>query len=158
MCHGMMGLILAALPSKDTPVAAMCQHMKEVAKDTISCPWPAVREWSNTVFDRLDKGDITWANYDEIQRDRFKLSFSAPPLEQQQTPCQAFNFRSCPHSDSHEEGPVTLRHWCGFCMFASNTHSMHTVRQCNSKKASTIVTTNKPGKYPPRLKPDQPKN
>ena len=158
MCHGMMGLILAALPSKDTPVAAMCQHMKEVAEDTISRPWPAVREWSNTVFDRLDKGDITWANYDEIQRDRYKLSFSAPPLEQQQTPCQAFNFRSCPNSDSHEEGPVTLRHWCGFCMFASNTHSMHTVRQCNSKKASTIVTTNKPGKYPPRPKPDQPKN
>ena len=42
MCHGMMGLILAALPTKDTPVAAMCQHMKEVAEDTISRPWPAV--------------------------------------------------------------------------------------------------------------------
>ena len=157
MCHGMMGLVLVPLPSKDTPAAGMDQHMKEMPR-TQSLAHGQLSENGLTLSlttwtGATSHGPIMTRSRGTVPNSHFRL-----PLKQQQTLCQAFIFWLCLHSYSYEKGLVTLCHWCGFCMFASNTHSMHTVRQCNSKKANIIVTSNKPGKYPPPPKPDQLKN
>ena len=76
----------------------LIDHLQQVCQDAMDRPWPAVLKWSNqTVFDRLERADITWRDREEIYYDRLRLSLSAhtEAPSQQTAPCPAFNAGMC---------------------------------------------------------------
>ena len=156
---GMAGMVLAMLGDQSSPAAAACRHLREAAEDHITRPWSMVREWSKTMFDRLNIGEIAWDDYDEMLHERIKLCFSAPPKVPMVVPCPYFSAGNCEHSACHDEGDLSLRHICPFCYASGAGRQDHPIFKCNSKKAYTSAPRPQ-FKNQPRVKPDQlpPKN
>ena len=132
--NGLAGMILNALPDQSTRAAALCRHLREAAEDAVDKPWPVVREWSKSVFDRMERGEITWDTYSEIQNDRLKLTLSWAPPERAIYPCALFQNRQCPEPDSHTEHAVTYRHVCAFCYYTASALRPHSFLKCTVKK------------------------
>ena len=95
-------------------------------------PWNVVREWSKTMFDRLNLCEITWDDDDEIQRE---ICFSAPPKVSVIVPCPYFNAGNCNHTRCHEKGQFSLPYICPFCYALGAGRQDHLIFKCNSKQA-----------------------
>ena len=132
---GMAGMVLSMMDDQASPAAAACRHLREAAEDHITRPWPTVREWSKTLFDRLALGEIEWDDYEEMHRERIKICFSAPPKVATIVPCPFFSAGNCDHTNCHEEGDLSLRHICPFCYVAGGGRQDHPIFKCNSKRA-----------------------
>ena len=149
-------MVLSLIADQSSATAAACRHLREAAEDHITRPWSVVRDWSKTVFDRLALAEIAWDDYDEMQCERIKTCFSAPPAVTTIVPCPHFNAGNCEHSVGHEEGTLSLRHICPFCYASGAGRQDHPVFKCNSKRAYNSAP--KP-QYPKPLgkpKSDQP--
>ena len=134
--NGMTGIILNAMSDQASRPAAICRHLREVAEDVADRKWESVRRWSKAIFDRMERSEVTWDMYDEIQRERMKLSYSAPPPQRVVTICLPYNRQECPESDIHVTDDVQYRHVCGYCFFnTSGSFNPHPVKQCTTKKA-----------------------
>ena len=94
---GMAGMVLSMLEDQSSPAAAACRHLREGAKDTNNHPWSTVREWSKSTFDRLALGEIRWDDYEEMQRERLMICFSAPAITPTIVPCPYFSAGNCQH-------------------------------------------------------------
>ena len=132
---GMAGMVLSMLDDQSSPAAAACRHLREAAEDHITRTWSVVREWSKTMFDRLNLGEIAWDDYDEMQRERIKICFSAPPKVPIIIPCPYFSAGNCEFTEGHEEGQLSMRHICPFCYASGAGRQDHPIFRCNSKKA-----------------------
>ena len=153
--NGMAGMVLSMMPDQSLPAAAACRHLREAAEDHMTRTWPVVREWSKVVFERMSLGELAWDDYDEIQRERIKLCFSAPPRMSAIVPCPHFNGGNCEYDACHEEGPLSLRHICPFCYAAGGGRQHHPIFKCNSKKAYNSAPK-PPFNKQLKPKPDQP--
>ena len=124
----------------------LVEHLNQVACDATSRPWPDVRNWSDSVFGRIEKGDITWDNTAEIQYDRMRMSIApsaaknqAPsqdpqPQSQRSVTCADFSARRCRHKASHTEAGITYMHNCAWCFAALNLrNTTHNVIDCDNK-------------------------
>ena len=103
-------------------------------------PWPAVLKWSNQVFDRLERADITWRDREEIYYDRLRLSLSAhtEAPSQQTAPCPAFNAGMCRSTaETHKDGMTTFSHACAYCeaVAAPGKHN-HSAHLCAKRRAT----------------------
>ena len=76
--NGMTGIILNAFSDRASRPASVCRHLREVAEDVADKRLESVRRWTKTIFDQLDTGELSWEAYEEIQRERMKLSYTAP--------------------------------------------------------------------------------
>ena len=134
--NGMAGIILNSLNDQGMVAAALCRHLHEAAEDTAIRPWPVAREWSKTIFDRIERGEISWNHYNEIQRERLHSALAWVPPEKALYPCALFNGKACQEPDSHTEDGVTFRHVCAYCHYANNTIKPHPFKQCTAKRGS----------------------
>ena len=134
--NGIAGIILNSLQDQGTVAAALCRHLREAAEDTVARPWYIAREWSKTIFDRLERGEITWSHYHEIQRERLHSALTWVPPEKAIYPCALFNKKACPESDSHTEEGATYRHVCAYCHYANGNIKPHPAKQCPAKKGA----------------------
>ena len=134
---GMAGMILSMMEDQASPAAAACRHLREAAEDTITRPWSVVREWSKSTFDRLALAEIRWDDYEEMQRERMMICFSAPAITPIVVPCPYFSAGNCQHKSCHDEGALALRHICPFCYASGAGRQDHPIFKCNSKKAYT---------------------
>lgn len=126
-------------------------HLRKVTRDTLERPWPAVRRWTQYIWDAIEDGSITWSDSDVIQEERVRMCLTsqhAQPLYSQnsayQIParrnqglqelaCRAFNTRNgCHHRDSHPEGSVFLLHICTYCDSVGKA-CYHSVRDCERR-------------------------
>ena len=154
---GMAGMVLLSmLDDQSSPAAAACHHLHEAAEDHISRPWSTVRDWSKTMFDRLNLGEIAWDDYEEMQRERIKICFSAPPKVAIVVPCPHFSAGNCPQSACHDEGELSLRHICPFCYASGAGRQDHPIFKCNSKKAYTSAPRPQYSKQQFKPKVEQP--
>ena len=48
----------------------MLRHLRDVTHDAMERPWPAVRRWSQAVFDAIERGEFIWADHQEIHNMR----------------------------------------------------------------------------------------
>ena len=161
--NGMAGLILNAMRDQGTTAAALCRHLREATEDTAKRPWPLTREWSKTIFDRMERGEIDWGHYSEIQRERMQAALAYAPPEKALYPCALYNNKACPEPDSHVEDGVMYRHVCAYCHYAINVVKPHPFKLCTAKRgyqplrASSVPPSAKTGRG--RQQQDQePKN
>lgn len=54
-------------------------HLRKFTRDATERPWPAVRRWSQYIWDIIEAGQITWANREVIQEERVRMCLTAPP-------------------------------------------------------------------------------
>ena len=130
-----------ACPQEDWP--HLLDHLNQVVADAQNRPWPNVRNWSDTIFSRIEAGDITWADKAEIQFDRMRLSLAPvgttktahpdPSQQERHVVCPDFNARRCKNRSSHTETGITYLHSCAWCYAALGNRNLHTVIQCENK-------------------------
>ena len=99
--NSMAGMILNAMPDHRSRPAALCRHLREVAKNVAVRPWPVARECSKATIDKLNIMEITWADYSEIQHDRMHINMMYVPPEKAIYPCALYQNLACEEPDSH---------------------------------------------------------
>lgn len=137
----------------------MFEHLRCITDDCTRKPWPTVREWSQNIFDMVEKEEIAWEDRQEIQNDRanFITSQTSNPtytrddrgpatttadttgrgrLEAQphERPCTVFNSnKRCNLGQHHQDGPQDVVHACSYCFKVSQTCYEHSEMQCRKK-------------------------
>ena len=119
-------------------------HLNQVARDAHDRPWPQVRDWSDTVFSRVERGDILWTDKAEIQYECMCRSL-APPTQVQnnktistgkEVACPDYNARRCNKCrprESHVDHPLRLIHVCSYCLAAGGQRNPHSILDCEKK-------------------------
>lgn len=126
-------------------------HLRKVTRDTLERPWPAVRRWTQYIWDSVEDGSIAWSDADVIQEERVRMcltshhaqisyaqnnTYQIPARRNQglqELACRAFNTRNgCHHRESHVEGSVYLLHICTYCDSVGKA-CYHSVRDCERR-------------------------
>lgn len=126
-------------------------HLRKVSRDALERPWPAVRRWTQYIWDEVESATIVWADRDVIQEERVRMCltsvYNAPSNNQnhayqiparrhqglQEVTCRQFNSRSgCMHRESHADGQVYALHICTYCDSLGRT-CYHSVRECERR-------------------------
>ena len=124
------------------------RHLRDVTSDAMERPWATVRKWSQAVFDGIEQGDLTWADYQEIQNLRFRIAHTGPAMSSSKLQntgpsnneylCRDFNSRSgCRHRGDHTDGSVKILHLCAFCD-AVQKQCIHNVIACDRKLTYSV--------------------
>lgn len=151
-----MYCVLALLHEKDSSQPDdrehILAHVFAVATDILTRPWPAVRRWTQSVWDSVEKGRCRWNDYRFIQDERVRLSYmSAPPMagpgsstgprsgpsapgsEVKIVVCPDFNSpHGCSFSSSHDDGKIRYAHACAHCN-ALGRRSAHSFQRCRTR-------------------------
>lgn len=128
-------------------------HILDVSTDALDRPWPAVRRWSQHVWDSVAKGRCNWADREYIRDARIRISitggyFGNGTLGAQGPMCETggsdhhlhialcrdFNRpHGCRHAYSHDNGEVKLLHACAHCD-AMGRKSKHSFQHCRLRQ------------------------
>lgn len=128
------------------------QHITDVSVDANTLAWPAVRRWTQTIWDAIERGRCTWANYHYIQQERVRISFvtsnqpnnmsqnshASRPSAQQTTDvrsllCRDYNGpHGCRFTATHEEANVKYLHACAHCD-SMGRRSAHSFQRCRAR-------------------------
>lgn len=125
----------------------MC-HLKNVTRDALERPWPAVRRWSQYIWDCVEEGHIRWADRDSIQQERVRICLTGGGVMlnhttanaqrrgqngAQEVVCRAYNTRQgCSYRDSHQDGAVFAMHICSYCDHIGRACA-HSIKECERK-------------------------
>lgn len=148
--------VLALLHEKDS-----CQHedrddilahLFAVVTDILNRPWPAVRRWTQYVWDSVERGRCKWSDYRFIQDARVRLSYMTGPApvgggssigvrggasatgnECKSVVCPDYNApQGCMFSSSHDDGNIRYTHACAHCN-ALGRRSAHSFQRCRTR-------------------------
>ena len=120
-------------------------HLKDVTTDIVTRPWSAVRSWTQCVFDSIDSSAYSWPDAQQIQNDRFRLSFNGPTIDQphessgknREVICTEFNNKCCSFGGKfkhHVENGVRFLHACLYCFAATGARRDHALGDpCNQR-------------------------
>ena len=134
---GMAAMILEKSDPTDKAYH-LIEHMAMVAEDALEHSWDGVRKWSNTIFDRVEKHRITWADKQEIKELRYALSWiKSSKIVKDQVPCDSFNMDGKEYDlpDEHTDDKYTYRHRCAACWYGLLMYDCnHPSHLCKRKK------------------------
>ena len=127
------------------------RHLHDVSTDALTRPWVNVRDWSQSVFDEIEKGNLAWSDTSQIQFARCQTSFmgsaaatpeaSDKPIQSQnghytrEVICTDYNNRSCTFGGKfkhHVENGVRFTHACLYCYASTGAKRDHPLNDpCN---------------------------
>lgn len=124
-------------------------HLTAVSIDALTRPWAGVRNWTQSIWDSVEKGWCRWEDANFIQDERVRISYTggAPPSAAGAAvqsragvpgslpsfPCKDYNGPSgCKHHSSHEENGIRYSHSCA-CCDSMGRRSNHSIQRCRSK-------------------------
>ena len=118
---------------------AILTHIAEITEDSLTHPWSAVSDWSNTIIDLIAEEKITWQDLPIIQAERMKLCWTLPLPEEVVVilPCHKWNRAACgekesPHASSIKS--LLLEHVCAVCYATKEDRNTHQARNCYLSK------------------------
>ena len=50
----------------------LLKHFQQVTEDALEYPWKSVLVWSNNVFDKIDRGELSWDDSGDIRMERIR--------------------------------------------------------------------------------------
>ena len=137
----------------------MIDHLRCVTEDCMRKPWPTVREWSQKLFDKVEKRQLRWADKQGIQNDRFTAHTpliteergqhvqTAEPrtargrieAEPHERPCTTYNSnKKCTMPQHHQDGPQEVVHACAYCYRITQVYYDHSEQQCRRKTKGNL--------------------
>lgn len=137
----------------------LMEHLYQLTQDLLTHPWEDLREWSQALFDDIERGEISWEDEQEIQhrrtrarapgRDRgrpvngsgfetgggaaVRTCLQAGPHER---PCPGFNeggSQQCGMGLHHSDGVKDLIHACAYCFRTVQEFYDHPEFTCRRK-------------------------
>lgn len=146
-----------AYDARDFP--HMFAHLKCIMEDCARKPWADVREWSQSIFDLVEKHTIDWHERQEIQNDRsnFAPRHSCNPTntrdersynqsssqrsaggriegQDHERPCAAYNStKRCTLKQHHQDGMNDVIHACTHCYKVTQAFYEHPEQMCRRK-------------------------
>lgn len=162
-----MEYMSASLSLLDDPAAYdnrdksnIIKHLLAVSIDARFRPWPAVRQWTQLIWDNIEKGRCKWDNYGFIQDERVRISYmSSTPsahanINSQQSKstsatvqnaqmssvvCREFNSQvGCRFNHTHDDGYIKHLHVCSHCD-ALGRISQHSFQKCRTRNEPTAA-------------------
>lgn len=141
----------------------MFDHLRCITDDCARKPWPLVREWSQNIFDMVERDAIAWHDRQEIQNDRNNFSSTQTgntthnthdrgydratndnsargriEAEPHERPCTTYNSnRRCNQKQHHQDGPQEVVHACSYCYKITQAYFEHSEQQCRRKTRET---------------------
>ena len=120
-------------------------HLKDVTTDIVARPWSAVHSWTQCVFDSIDSSTYNWPDAQQIQNNRFRLSFNGPAINQPQegsgkkreVMCMDLNSKCCSFGSKfkhHVEHGIRFVPACIYCYAATGARRDHALNDpCNQR-------------------------
>lgn len=125
------------------------RHVMAVSVDALTRPWAGVRNWTQTIWDSVEKGWCSWDDARYIQDERVRISYTGgapavtaggsvhtrpgPATSLLSFPCKDYNGLSgCRHNSSHEENGIRFSHSCAYCD-SMGRRSNHSIQRCRAK-------------------------
>ena len=152
--HAFVSLLCDGRARNPSTLNQQLRHLKDVVHDSVQFSWPAVRAWSQSVFDAIEKGAFTWNDTQMIQNERFLVLRMAAidnrmtdTHEGKETICLDYNSRSCRHGGAkrdHTEAGIRFIHCCLYCYASSRDKERcdHGLVDCKRKeKHNSYVST-----------------
>lgn len=154
-----MEYVSATLSLLDDPLAHdpkdkdnILKHLLAVSIDARSRSWPGVRQWTQLIWDNVEKGRCSWESFGFIQDERVRVSYmnSTPSAhantttQQSKTPvvnsqdfnnvvCRDFNSPGgCKFNHAHDLGPIKYLHICSHCD-SLGRRSHHSFQKCRTR-------------------------
>ena len=124
------------------------RHIQDLSHDAMERAWPAVRRWSQFIWDMVEIGELVWSDYQAIQNERIRIAMTAPgggnPATHQaqvtgsnkakEYLCRDFKAKAgCRHRSHHMDDNVRVLHYCAFCDCVGKA-CPHSVFACNNKR------------------------
>lgn len=124
----------------------MLHHLRKVTRDALERSWPAVRRWSQFIWDSIEAGDMCWADRDAIQEERVRLCLTNPSSSHAVNPtasnrhkanveviCRDYNSRQgCRFREGHGDAHTFHTHCCSYCDLVGK-QCYHSVRECERR-------------------------
>lgn len=125
-------------------------HIHDVSADILIRPWPAVRRWTQYIWDSIAKGKCKWSDDRYIQDARFRLAYTSGPTpstsnygsnntrnsgnsDMKSSLCRDFNGpQGCRFQYSHDDGNVKYLHACYYCD-SIGRKSSHSFQKCRTR-------------------------
>ena len=155
--NAMIALLCDSRAFQPTDINNILQHLYQVTLDSMSRPWPAVRKWSQYIWDCVENHKCTWADYTFIQNERVRLAMTGAGTAASQinfhdhggTPsgahitvevvCRDFNSPvGCRHNATHEQGNMRFAHICSYCD-ACTRRCYHSFQACRRKQQGNVT-------------------
>ena len=135
----------------------MFEHLHDVTKDATRRPWADVGQWSQRVFDAIEKGTLFWDDRQGILNERFAMALPGIQTNDssnggglvQEVICADFNSdKGCSavvtgvkEKAHHMEGNIKCAHICMYCMAAATQRQPHAVSVCYRKDRHRTATS-----------------
>lgn len=128
------------------------KHLLAVSIDARFRPWPGVRQWTQLMWDNVERGRCTWGDFGFIQNERVRISYMsstpsahanpntlqskvpvAPSQEFSNVVCRDFNNPGgCKFNHTHDVGPIKYLHICSHCD-SLGRKSQHSFQKCRTR-------------------------
>ena len=139
----------------------MVDHLRCITEDCMRKTWPTVREWSQKLFDKVERKQIRWDDKQAIQNDRFTVQAPIAAAEERtphsaggasdhkstrgrieaephERPCAVYNSaKRCTQQQHHQDGPQDVVHACAYCYRITQAYYDHTETNCRRKNRGT---------------------
>ena len=152
--HAVLTLLMDPASHHIRDHSHIMSHLSDVTHDAMERDWPAVRRWSQYVWDSVEKGRFTWDNTQRIQNERIRIAMTGGGSTTNQggrgktqhsnnrggssglkdIVCREFNtVRGCSHRFSHDDGVVRYNHLCAYCDSVNRHCPGHNIVGCERK-------------------------
>jgi len=127
------GYITQVKRANESTKEKMIDHLLCLMQDAMTHPWPAVRTYHSILLNRMEIGEITWADdtlKQELRRQYVWHAITQKSEVEKTTACVPFQRGACEHEDAEH---VSSTHFCTYCFRQAGKHCLHAENRCRRK-------------------------
>ena len=134
----------------------MIEYLTELFQNVCDHSWQAAKGAHLVVITKIEKGLITWGDLKKVNKVRKtyvratsnsssgqadsnnvnnKKGFRKPSS----IPCKEYNEDRCSKTGDHDQGLITHKHVCTYCMYTNSRLYNHPEAQCNNKRRKMVM-------------------
>ena len=129
----------------------MIEYLTELFQNVCDHSWQAAKGAHLVVMTKMEEGLVTWSDLKKVNKVRktYVRATSNPSSSQVENnnnsnkkgsrkpssiPCKEYNEGRCQKSTDHDQGLITHKHVCAYCMYTYSRLYNHSETQCNNKR------------------------
>ena len=147
-----LGFLRSFLEEQDGVIKGnMVEYLTELFQNVCDHSWQAAKGAHLVVMTKMEEGLIAWndlkkvnkvrktyvratSNPSSSQPDNTNSSNKKGPRKSSSIPCKDYNEGRCSKTADHDQGLITHKHVCAYCMYTYSRLYNHPEAQCNNKR------------------------
>ena len=147
-----LGFLRSVQEEQDVHIKGnMIEYLTELFQNVCDHSWQAAKGAHLVVMTKMEEGLVTWSDLKKVNKVRktYVRATSNPSSSQVENnsnsnkkgsrkpssiPCKEYNEGRCQKPTDHDQGLITHKHVCAYCMYTYSRLYNHSEAQCNNKR------------------------